>query len=128
MSVSLLKANTSMVLGQYNIAVKYFKAYMDENPHIPLNKEVLNQLYEAYNHLSNDKRNCIRELESYLELLQDSDQERIEAITSLLYETKNDLISICTEVVNIINKNLLVYVEEIPEKVLIYNMKGIYCR
>jgi len=118
-----------MALGQYSTAAKYFKAYMDENPHIPLNKEVLNQLYEAYNNLSNDKRNCICELESYLELLQDSDdQERIVAVTSLLDETRNDLNSICTEIINIINNNLLVYVEEIREKVLIYNMKGIYCR
>jgi len=123
-----MKANTSMALGQYNTAIKYFKAYMDENPHIPLSKEVFNQLSEAYNNLSNDKRNCIRELESYLGSLLDSDQERIVAITSLLDETRNDLISICTEVVNIINNNLLLYVKEIREKVLIYNMKGIYCR
>ncbi|XP_015368580.1 PREDICTED: 14-3-3 protein zeta-like [Diuraphis noxia] len=128
MNVSLMKAKTSMALGQYKTATKYFKAYIDENPHIPLNKEVLNQLHEAYNHLSNDKLKCVLELESYLELLQDSDQERIVAITSLLDETRNDLIAICTEVVNIVNTSLLVNVEDIREKVLIYNMKGLYCR
>jgi len=128
MSNSLIKANTSMALGQYNSAIKYFKAYMDELPHIPLSKEEFNLLSEAYNHLSNDKRNCIRELEAYLESLQDSDLERIVAIASLLDETRNDLISICTEVVNIIDNNLLNKVEEIREKVLIYNMKGVYCR
>ncbi|CAI6344844.1 unnamed protein product [Macrosiphum euphorbiae] len=128
MSNSLIKANTSMALGQYNSAIKYFKAYLDELPDIPLIKEVFNLLSEAYNHLSYDKRNCIRELEAYLESLQDSDLERIEAITSLLDETRNDLISICTEVVNIIDNHLLEKVEGIREKVLIYNMKGDYYR
>jgi len=128
MSNSLIKANTSMALGQYNRAIKYFKAYMDEFPDIPLIKEVFNLLSEAYNHLSYDKRNCIRELEAYLESLQDSDLGRIEAIASLLDETRNDLISICTEVVNIIDNHLLEKVEGIREKVLIYNMKGDYYR
>ncbi|XP_060867555.1 14-3-3 protein gamma-like [Metopolophium dirhodum] len=128
MSNSLIKANTSMALGQYNSAIRYFKAYMDESPHIPLSKEVFNLLSEAYSNLSSDKRNCIRELEAYLESLQDSDLERIEAIASLLDETRNDLISICTEVVNIIDNHLLEKVKEIGVKVLIYNMKGNYYR
>jgi len=74
MSNSLIKANTSMALGQYSSAIKYFKAYMDESPRVPLSKEVFKLLSEAYNNLSNDKRNCIRELEAYLESLQDSDR------------------------------------------------------
>jgi len=125
---NLIKAKTSMALGQYNSAIKYFKEYMDENPHIPFSKEVFNLLSEAYNNLSNDKRNCIRELEAYLESIQDSDRERILAITSLLDETKSDLILICTEVVTIIDNNLLTKVEGVREKVLIYNMKGVYYR
>jgi len=123
---SLIKVNTSMALGQYNSAIKYFKAYMDEFPHIPLSKEVFYLLSEAYNHLSNNKRYCIRELEAYMESLQNSDQECIVAIASLLDETRNDLISICTEVVDIIDYNLLNKVEGTREKVLFYNMKGVY--
>ncbi|CAH1737948.1 unnamed protein product [Aphis gossypii] len=117
-----------MALGQYNNVIKYFKAYMDEEPHIPLSKEVFKLLLKACNKLSNDNRTYIRELEAYLKSLLDSDRERIIAITSLLDETRNDLIAICTEVVNIINTNLLKNVEEMREKVLIYNMKGDYYR
>jgi len=128
MSNSLIKANTLMALGEYNSAIKYFKAYMDEEPHIPLSKEVLQVLSKAYNKLSNDNRYYIRELEAYLESLQGGNQERIEAITSLLDETRNDLIAICTEVVNIIDNNLIKNMNETRERVLIYNMKGVYYR
>lgn len=128
MSKSLIKANTLMAFGQYNSAIKYFKAYMDEEPYLPLSKEVLNLLSEAYNKLSEDKRNCIRGLEAYIESLEDSDRDCKIAITSLLHENRNDLIAICTEIVDIINNNLLRYVEGIREKVSIYNMKGDYCR
>ncbi|KAE9542944.1 hypothetical protein AGLY_002855 [Aphis glycines] len=124
----LIKAITLMALGQYNNVIKYFKAYMDEKSHIPLSKEVFKLLLKACNKLSNDNRTYIRELEAYLKSLLDSDRERIVAITSLLDETRNDLIAICTEVVNIINTNLLKNVEEMREKVLIYNMKGDYYR
>jgi len=128
MSDSLIKAYTSMALGQYDSAIRYFKAYMDKLPYVPLSKEVFSLLSEAYNNLSYDKRNCIRELEAYLESLQESDLERIEAIASLLDEAKNDLISICTEAINIIDNHLLETVKEIGVKVLIYNMKGNYYR
>ncbi|XP_026807391.1 14-3-3 protein gamma-like [Rhopalosiphum maidis] len=128
MSDSLIKANTLMALGEYNSAIQYYKAYMDEEPHIPLSKEVLKLLSVAYNKLSNDNRYYIRELEAYLESLQGGDQERTEVITSLLDEIRNDLIAICTEVINIIDNNLLKNVKEIREKVLIYNMKGVYYR
>jgi len=128
MTESLIKANISMALGQYNSAIKYFKAYMDEEPHTPISREVLNLLSEACNKISNDKRICIRELETYLTSIDDSDRERIVAITSLLDETRNDLITICTKVIYIIDNNLLNNVEEIRQKVLIYNMKGVYYR
>ncbi|XP_025193506.1 14-3-3 protein beta/alpha-B-like [Melanaphis sacchari] len=128
MNDSLIKAYTLMALGQYTNAIKYFKSYMNEEPNIPLSKEAFKLLSKAYNKLTNYNRNYIRELEAYLESLRDSDQERIVAITSLLDETRKDLIVICTEVVNIINNNLLKNVVEIREKVLIYNMKGDYCR
>lgn len=128
MNDCLIKAITLMALGQYNNVIKYFKEYMDKKPHIPFNKEVFKLLLKVCNKLLNDNRTYIRELEAYLKSLQDSDRERIVAITSLLDETRNDLIAICTEVVNIINTNLLRNVEEMREKVLIYNMKGDYYR
>jgi len=124
MNDNLIKAITFMALGQYNNVIKYFKAYMEEEPRIPLRKEVFKLLFRVCNKLSNDNRTYIRELEAYLKSLQDNDRERIVAITSLLDETRNDLIAICAEVVNIINTNLLKNVEEMREKVLIYNMKG----
>lgn len=125
--MNLLKAKTSISFKQYDSAIEYFKTYMNENPDVALNKEELNSLSKAYKYILNEKRSCIRKVKTYSEFEIKSEEYKM-ALSSLVNEMRNKCISICTEVIDIINENLLQNVKNIREKVLIYKMKGDYNR
>lgn len=126
--MSLTKAKISMNLKQYTSAVKYFKEYLAEERCRPLNAEELGLLSEAYNYFLDEKRNCILELEAYLHSFNPEDGHSNEAIYSMLDDMRNDLIAICTDIVDVINDKLLWSMEGTLERVFIYKMKGDFCR
>lgn len=126
--MNLLKAKTALDFSQYKCVLKYFKKYLDEEPHMPVSLDDLNMLEEAYKCVSDEKRSIIRELGEYLGTLEESDENYANAAYSMQNDLKNDLNTICTEIIDIIDSKLLKQVIEMREKALVYKMKGDYYR
>lgn len=126
--MNLIKAKTAMLIGQYADAIRYFKKHIDEKPCKPLESDDLNQMSEAYGYVLNQKLSCKEKLEGYLRLIEDSGQERIMAISSMLHKIRIDIMDIFTDVIKTIDKNVLPYVKGELERALAYKIKGDFCR
>lgn len=125
---TLIKAKRAMALGQYTRAIKYFKAYMHDEPQAPLNEEELTVLSEACKNVLDKKRYNMWKQKAYIESLEVKDEEFMMSVSLMFDKSRNDMIAFCADVIDVINGNLILNCVETRESVLIYMMKGDYYR
>lgn len=115
---------------QYDSAVKYFRAHVYENPNAPLSVEELSSLSEAYNCLLPGTRDRAGEVKSYFEGPEMKADECGDGdVTSTLDDARGEtVVDVCTEIVAMIDENLLRNARETREKVFVHKMKGDCCR
>lgn len=113
-------------LDKCNITINRLKKYMRENPLVPLNVKDLGQLSVAYDGLWDKKYRKMLDLLADLELHANKKHKTI--ISPLLVQLKKELVAICIEVGDIIDRNLLCRAVGNRERALIYKFKGDYCR
>lgn len=92
-----------MINEQYHETVEYSRTYLNEEQPTQMSEEQLNWLTNAY-HNARDLLKCIKDIENSAQHDEEVDEE--DHVSSALDEKRDELIAICNDVLNFVDRNL----------------------